>query len=259
VPVIVAHRGYSGIAPENTLAALSLGVRAGAGYLEIDVHTSADGVPVVIHDYTLDRTTDGAGPVADQPLAALAALDAGGWHSDAYRGEPVPTLGQALDLIAKEPGVDLLLEVKPLATRAQTATVIDEVVARDLTARVLLQSFDENVLRDARDLAPAALRLGLLREELDTDPVAAARALGCAAYNPGVDALLAAPAVAAELLAAGLLILVWTTDDEREWRALTDLRVTGIITNRPAELRAWQSGTGHREPAAPHRTAVPVS
>ncbi|MDR7273456.1 glycerophosphodiester phosphodiesterase [Catenuloplanes atrovinosus] len=243
-PSVIAHRGYSAIAPENTMAALVAGLRAGADQLEVDVHTSADGVPVVIHDYTLERTTDGTGRVADHPVAALTALDAGGWHSAAHRGEPVPTLARVLDLIAAHPGVGLLLEVKPSATRAQTATMIDEIVARDLAGRVLLQSFDEAVLRDARDLAPAGLRLGLLREALDDDPVAAARDLGCVAYNPGVDALLAAPSRAVAALDAGLLVMVWTTDDEREWRALADLGVTGIITNRPAELRAWLSATG---------------
>ncbi|MDQ0369215.1 glycerophosphodiester phosphodiesterase [Catenuloplanes indicus] len=239
-PLIIAHRGYSAVAPENTIAALVAGVRAGADLLEIDVHVAADGVPVVIHDYTLERTTDGGGRVAEHTSAQLAALDAGSWRAPEFRGEPVPVLSQVLDLVAKE-RTGLLLEVKPFQTRAQTAAVIAEITARDLAPRVLLQSFDENVLRDARDLAPATLRLGLLRESLDADPVAAARALGCVAYNPGVDALLTAPAVATTLLAAGLRVMVWTTDDETQWRALTELGVTGIITNVPAELHAWQS------------------
>ncbi|MFI5842273.1 glycerophosphodiester phosphodiesterase [Catenuloplanes sp. NPDC051500] len=250
-PLIVAHRGYSAIAPENTIAALRAGVHAQAAYLEIDVHASADGVPVVIHDYTLERTTNGTGHVAAHTAAELAALDAGTWHSPEFRGEPVPTLAQVLDLIADE-RIGLLLEVKPFLPRDRTAAIIDEIVSRDLTGRVLLQSFDETVLRDARDLAPAALRLGLLREELDQDPVAAARALGCTAYNPGVDALLAAPEAAADLRAAGLLVMVWTTDDVRQWSALTGLGVSAIITNRPAELLAWQGA------AATHRTAAPT-
>ncbi|WP_198154121.1 glycerophosphodiester phosphodiesterase [Catenuloplanes japonicus] len=239
-PLIVAHRGNSSIAPENTMAALVSGVRAGAAYLEIDVHASADGVPVVIHDYTLERTTNGTGRVADRTAAELAALDAGSWHSPPFRGERVPALAQVLDLIAAAPA-GLLLEVKPFMPRALTAAIVGEIVARDLTTRVLLQSYDANVLRDARALAPAALRLGLLRDEFDADPVAEARALGCAAFNPSVEALLATPSMATTLRDAGLLVMVHTADHEDTWRALTALHVTAVITNRPAELLAWQS------------------
>ena len=91
-PLIVAHRGASGLAPENTLAAFRLAIELGAPAVECDVHLSADGIPVVIHDAQLDRTTNGKGPVAEQPFAALQTLDAGGWRDPRFAGERLPAL-----------------------------------------------------------------------------------------------------------------------------------------------------------------------
>lgn len=99
----VAHRGYSSVAPENTLPALAAAVRAGATFVEFDVRTTADGVPVVIHDRTVDRTTGGTGNVWDLPLAEVRSLDAGSWFSPAYAGVRVPLLTEALDLLVPPP------------------------------------------------------------------------------------------------------------------------------------------------------------
>src|SRR4051794_8944298 len=150
VPHRVAHRGYSAVAPENTLPALAAGALAGATFVEFDVRTSADGVPVVIHDRTLDRTTNGTGPVWERTAAELTTLDAGSWFSPAYAGTRVPTLAQALDLLrpharpavasAARP-VELLLEIKPPAALEQVRVILDLVAERDLLARTVVQSF----------------------------------------------------------------------------------------------------------------------
>src|SRR5215213_901611 len=91
-PLIVGHRGAMGYAPENTLASFERAVALGVDAVECDVHLSADGVPVVIHDHTLDRTTDGHGLVADHTLAQLKALDAGAWRGAEFAGQRLPTL-----------------------------------------------------------------------------------------------------------------------------------------------------------------------
>jgi glycerophosphoryl diester phosphodiesterase len=238
-PLTVAHRGYSAIAPENTLAAVEAALRSGAEYVEIDVHSTADGVPVVVHDATVDRTTDGTGEVASLTSGYVTGLDAGAWYSPVYAGQRVPTLDQVLDLLAPSHAL-LLLEVKGPRTRADVARIVETVMSRGLADRVLLQSFDEQVLHDARELAPE-LRRALLRDELDPDPVAAAKAVGAVSYNPYIPAVLGRPDVVAELNAAGLGCMVFTVDEPEHWRALTDLGVDAIITNRPAALRGWLS------------------
>src|SRR5919112_1912922 len=109
----VAHRGYSAVAPENTLPAFAAAGPAGATLVEFDVRTTADGVPVVIHDRTVDRTTNGTGAVWELTADEVRALDAGSWFSPAYAGVRVPLLTEVLDMLA---GARLLLEIKPPAS-----------------------------------------------------------------------------------------------------------------------------------------------
>src|SRR3989442_1449681 len=96
-PLVVAHRGASARAPEHTIAAFELAVASGADALELDVHLSKDGQPVVIHDFTLERTTDGSGLIAEHTVRALKRLDAGRWHDEAFRGQRVQTLAEVLE------------------------------------------------------------------------------------------------------------------------------------------------------------------
>lgn len=237
---VVAHRGYAAVAPENTLAAFAAALAAGAHWIEFDVRTTADGVPVVIHDRTVDRTTDGAGHVAEHSLDELRRRDAGAWFSPAFAGQPVPTLAEVLDLLAGRPA-QILLEVKRPATTEEVKAIVAEVTGRGLTGRVVLQSFGDQILRDARALVPE-LRRGVLREGLDADPVAVARDLGAVMYNPSVADVLGAPAVVAELAGAGVPVLPWTANEPDEWAALAATGVAGIITDRPGALVGWCAG-----------------
>ena len=109
--IVLAHRGYSAKAPENTMAAFELALAVGADGIELDVHMTRDGEIVVIHDDTLDRTTNGKGPVSDQTMAELRELDAGSWFSPEFAGERIPTLKLVLELI-KDKDVLLNIEIK---------------------------------------------------------------------------------------------------------------------------------------------------
>ncbi|NIJ10920.1 glycerophosphoryl diester phosphodiesterase [Saccharomonospora amisosensis] len=249
LPLTIAHRGYSAVAPENTLAAVEAGIRAGAEYVEIDAHTTADGVPVVMHDSTVDRTTDGSGAVSTLTADYVTGLDAGSWFSPAYAGQRVPTLGQVLDLV-RNTGSTLLLEVKGPRTRARTEAIVSEVLRRGMAEQVLMQSFDVRVLRDARELAPR-IQLGLLRGALDADPVATARELGVVTYNPSADALLARPEVVKRLNDAGIAVMPYTVDDAARWSRLAELGVDGIITNRAGEHSGWRRAEQAEPAAAP--------
>jgi glycerophosphoryl diester phosphodiesterase len=221
-PLVIAHRGYSAVAPENTLAAIAAAARCGADWTEIDVAVSLDGVPYLLHDTTVDRTTSGTGALVEQASPALDALDAGAWFSPAFAGQRLPRLEAALAL-----GAPLLVELK--------AGPVEPVVAllAPVADRVIVQSFDERVLRAVAALAPE-LRLGLLRVEPHDGPA------GTAFYNPRWDF------VSAELVQAchaeGVAVWGWTADDPAAWAALCEAGADGIITNRPGALVGWLSG-----------------
>ncbi|MGI6876266.1 glycerophosphodiester phosphodiesterase [Amycolatopsis sp. 3B14] len=240
LPLTIAHRGYSAVAPENTLAAIEAGIRAGAEYVEIDAQTTRDGVPVVMHDNTVDRTTPGTGDISTLTAAQVTALDAGSWFSPAFAGQRVPTLGQVLDLV-RTSGSTLLLEIKGPETRAETTRILDEVRNRGMARQVLVQSFDEQVLRDARAVAPE-IPLGLLRGAVDADPVATAKAFGVVTYNPSAAALLTRPDTVSKLNSAGIAVMPYTVNDAATWRKLADAGVDAIITDRAGELAGWRSG-----------------
>ncbi|MFD4656282.1 glycerophosphodiester phosphodiesterase [Kitasatospora sp. NPDC058444] len=238
-PTVYAHRGASSAAPENTLVSDEVARRGGAEWIENDVQPSKDGVPYVLHDDTVDRTTDGKGRIRDLTAAQLDALDAGSWFAPAYAGTRIPTLAAQLEDLRTRGG-NLLLEIKGPHSREEAARIVQEVREHKMADRVLVQSFEVDALRHTRELAPE-LPLGLLRGDLDADPVATARELGLAAYNPSDDALSARPGVIEELHAAGVAVNVWTVDRPARWKALTTAGVDGIITNRPAELAGWNA------------------
>lgn len=233
----VAHRGYSAVAPENTLPAFAAAVRGGATHVEFDVRTTADGVPVVIHDRTLERTTTGSGHVWELPAASLLALDAGSWFSPAYAGVRVPTLAETLDLLSPD-GPQLLLEIKPPATLDEAKAIVQLVAERGLLERTIVQSFDPEVVRLVRSVAPD-VRRGLLRMRFEADTVALVQELGVVCCNPAVADVLGDPATVAELTAAGVEVMPWTANDMAAWPALAAAGVAGLITDHPAELTGW--------------------
>ncbi|MEV7025930.1 glycerophosphodiester phosphodiesterase family protein [Kitasatospora sp. NPDC093558] len=237
-PVTVfAHRGGSSAAPENTLVSDEVARRAGAQWVENDVQPSKDGVPYVLHDDTVDRTTNGTGRIRDLTAAQLDALDAGSWFAPAYAGTRLPTLAAQLEDLRTRGG-NLLLEIKGPHTRDEVARIVKEVRDHGMTDRVFVQSFQVDALRYTRELAPE-LPLGLLRSELDPDPVATARDLGLTAYNPSDGAVAPRLGVVKDLHAAGVAVNVWTVDAPARWKALETAGVDGIITNRAAELAGW--------------------
>jgi len=238
LPATIAHRGYSAVNPENTLAAIAAAQKAGADYIEIDVHTTADGVPIVLHDQTVDRTTTGTGDVAQLTGAYIAGLEAGSWFSSAFSEQPLPTFEQVLDVFVTGSST-LLLEIKGPETQAEVNRIVDMVTSRGLSSRVVVQSFDENVLRYTKQRAPQ-LTTGLLRSNLDADPVAVSRELGVTLYNPAGTALLTRPSVIQQLHAAGIAVFVWTVDAAAQWQLAVEAGVDGIITNRPGALIGWK-------------------
>ena len=180
---VVGHRGALALAPENTIAALEAGVRCGVDLVEFDVQRTADGVPVVIHDETLERTTSGAGRVRERTLAQIQALDAGRWFGQGFAGERVPSLDELLDWAASRT-VGLMLELKqPVPGSGEprddelVPAVLETVRSHRLLERTLFISFDHPSIAWLLALEPSARSALLSDGPALVDPLAPARAV----------------------------------------------------------------------------------
>ena len=226
----IAHRGASGRAPENTHAAFAAALDLGAAAIELDCQLSADGELVVIHDETLERTTDGRGAVGDRTAAELLALDAGSWFAPEFRGERIPRLA---DVLAQLRGrATLNVEIKSArdlrVIEPKLAALVSAEQARDW---VVFSSFHAGAVRNMR-AAAAWARLGVL---CDRDPrpdfFALAAEVGAELLIPGrrwVDAR-----VVEEAHARGLGVWVWTVNEPGEMRRLLALGVDAIFSDYP--------------------------
>ena len=238
-PRIIAHRGGGALAPENTLAGLRLAARLGCRGVEFDVMLSRDGVPLLIHDETLERTTDGRGEVAAHDFAQLAALDAGARHHAAYAGERIPSLVDALAL-CDELGLWANVEIKPSAGReAETGAAVAGMLAAHWRGDGIVSSFSAVALTAARAAAPR-LRYALLVETIPADWRTQTAALGCAALHCAADADAAA---IAEVAAAGLAVACYTVNRRGEAERLYAAGAAAVFTDRPDLWCAAGPGT----------------
>src|ERR671913_2306766 len=160
---IASHRGGGAAAPENTLPAIAAALAAGFDYVEVDVALTADRHPVLMHDASVDRTTDGQGRLSALTLAQVQALDAGSWFSPAFAGTRVPTFGEFLDVLAAS-GHRAIVELKGVWDAAAVQAAVAEVTARNLERRVAVSSFDARTLAMAGESSAALPRLFLLRQ-----------------------------------------------------------------------------------------------
>jgi len=241
-PLWIAHRGAGKLAPENTLAAFRLGASHGYRAFECDVKLSADGVPFLLHDATLERTSSGSGTAAQLSWSELSRLDAGGWHGRDFAGEPLPSLaGMAAYCIRN--GFALNIEIKPTpGDEAQTGRVVATEAARlwaDQPTPPLLSSFRPDALQTARDAAPHLPR-ALLIDTLRDGWLEEAQALACVAVVTNFKIMDAA--LIARLHAANLRAVVYTVNDAAEARRLVALGIDGIITDAVDRFSPAASG-----------------
>ncbi len=228
-PRIIAHRCGGALAPENTLAGLRLAARLGCGGVEFDAMLAADGVPVLMHDETLERTTTDAGRTADMSSAQLARLDAGSRYHPAFAAEPVPTLDEALRLCAAL-GLWANVEIKPASgLEAETGQVVARHAA-SATGKILLSSFSSVALRAAADEA-VQLPRAMLFEAIPADwrdriMETGSRALHSSACALTTDALQA-------VRDAGLPLACYTVNRRDEAEHLFAMGVSAVFTDRP--------------------------
>ena len=231
-PRWIAHRGAGKLAPENTLAAFRLGAQYGYRMFECDAKLSADGVPFLLHDATLDRTTTGHGTGGDLPWSQLAQLDAGGWHSRSYAGEPLPTLEHLARYCIANTFL-LNIEIKPTpGLEEKTGRVVAEHAARLWQGQAvppLFSSFRPEALAGARTIAPHIPR-ALLLDTLWDGWHNVARELGCVAIV--CNHALWDAALVAQVQGDGLRALSYTVNDEWAAQRLIDLGTDGVITDR---------------------------
>lgn len=235
--LVIAHRGNSSVAPENTLAAFRSATALDVDMVELDYHQSADGVPVVIHDATLERTTDAAirwgeekPAVAERTLAELVALDAGRWFAAEFAHERLATLVEAIETIHAG-GCVTLIERKS----GDPAALVAALETHDRLGDVILQAFDWPFLAECRRLRPDLVVGALGRREITAEKLVAALATG-ARFIGWADPDLTREGIA---LAHehGLKVFDFTVDDEARAAELIAFGIDGIISNRPAQIR----------------------
>jgi glycerophosphoryl diester phosphodiesterase len=236
IPQIIGHRGAKASAPENTLASIGKAHQQGAMWVEFDVKLTSDGVPILIHDATLERTTSGQGEVCNRSLQDIRRLDAGRWFGPSFAGERVPTLAEALDLMAAR-NMGFNLEVKPCPGRArETAEVAARMVKERWPADCpapIFSSFSLDSLEAVRRTVPE-FALGYLIEKLPVDWRENAEALGCAAIHPNHRHLTREQV--REIKAAGYAVLAWTVNEVGRGRDLLSWGVDSLITDCPGDL-----------------------
>ncbi|MFN2225086.1 MAG: glycerophosphodiester phosphodiesterase [Anaerolineae bacterium] len=247
-PLVMAHQGGDGLWPSNTMYAFERAVALGVDVLEMDVHSTADDVLVVIHDGTVDRTTDGSGAVHDLTLAELQSLDAGyRWTPD--EGQTWPYRGQGIRIPALEevftafPGMPMNIEIKQ-AEPTIAALLCRLIRDYDMADQVLVVSFHEEATKEFRDICPEVVTgttqnevivlFALSRLFLEGAYGPAAGAMQVPEYRSGLHVL--APRLVDAAHRRGLEVHAWTINDEADMRRLIDLGVDGIITDYPDRL-----------------------
>lgn len=232
-PLVIAHRGASGYAPENTFAAFQLAVEQGADMVELDVHLSRDGEVVVIHDDRLERTTDGHGLVGAATLAELRRLDAGAWRDARFAGQRIPTLDEVLAWARGRTRLAIEIKNGPnfyVRIEEKVAALLDRHAMLD---QALVISFDHHALRRLRQIEPR-ITTGVLYAARPIDPVALASTSGATVLEPHWSYVTAEDVQVAH--AAGLRLAAWATSDPEVLRRLIACGVDGIATDHPDVL-----------------------
>ncbi len=229
--MVIAHRGASAYAPENTLAAFDLALDLGCRHLELDVNVTSDGHIVVMHDDTVDRTTNGAGPVGSQTLTELRALDAGAWFGAQFAGERIPTFAEVLEHY--DGRLHLHTELKGRAAQLASGTA-DLVRQYGMVEHVAVTSFQYLRLAEIRAYAPE-LPTGWLVSEVSDGTMA--QALGLTQICPKADSV--TPALVRRLHAEGFVVRAWGVADEALMRQVVQAGADGMTVNFPDTLLAY--------------------
>lgn len=242
-PLIIAHRGASAYAPENTIASFVKALEMKSDGIEIDVHMSKDKALVVCHDEKVDRTTDGEGFIKDFTLTELKKLDAGSWFGKEFKGQRIPELSEVLELI-KDTNILLNIELKnaPITYAGIEKKTIDMIIEYGMEDRVIISSFNHYSLIEVKRINPR-IKTGILYMAGLVEPWIYAKRLNADALHPLFYNLFA-PDLVKGCFNNGIMLNPFTVDDERHIEALVNLKVNGIITNYPDRAVRIRENTG---------------
>lgn len=234
-PKIIAHRGLCRRAPENTLTAFELAYRTGVQWLETDVDLLKDGTPILLHDATLDRTTNTSGPVSARTSQDLPAIDAGSWFSPAFAGEPLPTLASLIDFLNRT-GMNCNVELKSgkesdAAPEAMIAATLPQLARLNPGIEIIVSSFNPDLLAQFHEAAPEYTIAALFKpRHLAKDWIGAAHGCGATYIHPKDHLRL--PSLLPIARREGFRVGVWTVNKKARARELLGLGVESIITNK---------------------------
>ncbi|MDY0309185.1 MAG: glycerophosphodiester phosphodiesterase [Castellaniella sp.] len=242
-PAFIAHRGGGHLAPENTLAAIRAGAAAGFGMVEFDVKLSGDGMSFLLHDDSVDRTSDGHGLASTLDWRALGRMDFGSWHGPDFSGEPAPSL-YAVARYTRAHGIHSNIEIKPTTGHdAETGAAVAHEAARlwaGASLPPLLSSFSETALEAARTAQPGLPRALLIEGPVPADWRARQLGLGCIGLN--IDTEHADEATVRDILDQEATLAVWTVNDPARARTLLDWGCHAIFTDELDRVRADAPG-----------------
>jgi len=226
----VAHRGGSAYAPENTVAAFENAVKMGVDYIELDVHLTKDGYPVVIHDDSLERTTDGTGKVKDKTLDELKELDAGSWFSDEFKGEKLPTLEEAMDFVKGRAG--LFIEIKSGNDLCDgiEEKIVELIREKDMVREVIVISFNYDRIKNINELDPE-IATGFLYGGNVPDVCEMALNAGVDYISPSWQAV--TEDIIKEAHSNNIGVSLWTINEPDIMKKFIDLGVDAITTDKP--------------------------
>jgi glycerophosphoryl diester phosphodiesterase len=241
-PEIIAHRGFSSRAPENTLSALEAAIETGVESVEFDLQTAACGTPVLFHDAMLGRTTNGAGPISRRPLAQLKALDAGSWFAPEYSGERIVSQEEALANLSGRV-YRVYQDIKGYREIDDLDRMVRNTRRRGMAGATVFVSSDWVVMNRLRRVAPEIHRVYLVErperfgEALDRAAVDDTSILGVE-----IGVALENPHRIGEALGLGVEVLAWTVDEESEASAALKMGITRLVTDEVERLLAWRVG-----------------
>lgn len=235
--IVVGHRGSSGDAPENTIASFSKAIDDCADMIEADIQMSRDGQIMVIHDKTLERTTNGSGLVKDFTLDELKKYDAGGWFDKRYEGERIPTLDELIELIKGKAYLNIEIKSKE---NDHTTEIIDKVIEivekHDYTNATLFASFNYEYLKYIKTISSDYRCAAVKIPQLDTTPSEISQETGCEGFICSVGEL--NDEIVADSEQNGIIIGVYSVDSDEELAEALRFNVKALATNFPAKIIA---------------------
>ena len=248
-PWIIGHRGFKKKYPENTLAGFRAAMDTGVPMIELDVTLSRDRKLVVIHDDTLDRTTNGHGPVGDQTLEQLKRLDAGSWFHSDFKGERLPQLVEVLKMVKGRGMINI--EIKSNAYESHhppdaiEKQVVDLVMQENAADKILISSFNAEILQQISEIAGRPELALISSEPADEHTLEFCRNIHAFSWHP--DHRVATEDQVKRMHAAGIRVFPYTVNTFEDYAAMRAMGVDGIITDDPEAAKAWQAaGTDRR-------------